>query len=290
MKKYIICITFVYILIFQFASAQGLNNGATIVIESGAKLLISGGNYTNFGDASNNGEIDLDGDIFITGNFVNNAPSGGVFINRDSDGKVVFNGTGNSIISGTSPDSILFENITVESSATITNNHLSSIIGDLTLVGADKNITIGTGNLFVQGQIIGTNHSITAVSTGYLSQNAQASVQRDFPMGDGTNHYTLKIISGNAPTTPIRVRMVEKSVPGAIKDPMLFWDVAGDNNLNATIILRMDKSAISPKTLNTNSILRFFDGTEYLPMTDEQVTINDMGTYYEISIINVNQF
>jgi hypothetical protein len=290
MKKYIICITFVYILIFQFANAQGIYNyGAKIIVQSNANMVVSG-NYTNLSEASNNGEIDLDGDIYITGNFVNNATSGGVFINRDTDGEIIFNGTGNSIISGTSPDSILFENLTVESSATITNNHLSSVRGDLTLVGADKNITIGTGNLFVQGQIIGTNHSITAVSTGYLSQNAQASVQRDFPMGDGTNHYTLKIISGNAPTTPIRVRMVEKSVPGAIKDPMLFWDIAGDNNLNATIILRMDKSAISPKTLNTNSILRFFDGTEYLPMTDEQVTINDMGTYYEISIINVNQF
>jgi hypothetical protein len=290
MKKYIICITFAYILITQFANAQGMYNyGAKIVFQGYADVVISG-NYTNLSEASNNGEIDLDGNFYVSGNFVNNATSGGVFINRDTDGEVVFNGTGNSIISGTSADSILFENLTVEATATITNNHLSSVRGDLTLVGANKNITIGSGNLFIQGEISGNNHTITATSTGYLSQNASANNQKNYPVGDGTNNYTLKINCANAPTNPILVRLVEQSVSGGIKDPMFLWEIVGEDDLDATIIFRIDKSAIAPKTLNTNSILRFYDGEKYLPMAENQVTINDKGTYYEIIIINVNQF
>jgi hypothetical protein len=71
---------------------------------------------------------------------------------------------------------------------------------------------------------------------------------------------------------------------------MPFWEIEGDDNLNATIVFRIDKSAITPKTLNTNSLLRFKSGDKYLPMTEEQVTINDKGLYYEIIIINVNKF
>ncbi|PKL85419.1 MAG: hypothetical protein CVV22_07620 [Ignavibacteriae bacterium HGW-Ignavibacteriae-1] len=147
---------------------------------------------------------------------------------------------------------------------------------------------IGDGDFILTGNL--TGGFIQTPSTGGLILPAVQNVQQDYPMGDGTNNYTLKIIPLNAPTNPIFVRLHEQSVPGAIQDPMQFWDIEGDTGLDATIIFRIDKAAIAPKTLNTNSILRFFDGNGYIPMTEEQVTINDMGTYYEIVIINVNQF
>jgi hypothetical protein len=86
------------------------------------------------------------------------------------------------------------------------------------------------------------------------------------------------------------VRLKEQSIPGAIQDPMQFWEIEGDDDLNATIIFRIDKSAIAPKKLDTNSLLRSFNGNIYKPFTEEHVTINDKGTYYEIIIINVNKF
>jgi hypothetical protein len=131
---------------------------------------------------------------------------------------------------------------------------------------------------------------IQTPSTGRLILPAVQNVQRNYPIGDGNNNYTLKIICGNVPTNPISVRLKEQSVPGAVKSPMPFWEIEGDDNLNATIVFRIDKSAITPKTLNTNSLLRFKSGDKYLPMTEEQVTINDKGLYYEIIIINVNKF
>jgi predicted outer membrane repeat protein len=158
--------------------------------------------------------------------------------------------------------------------------------GDVDMTG--YTFIIGDSDFDLDGNL--TGGLIQTPSTGRLILPAEQNVQQDFPMGDGNNNYTLKIICENIPTNPIRVRLKEQSVPGAIKDPMQFWDIEGDDDLDATIIFRIDKSAIAPKTLNTNSILRFYDGEKYLPMAENQVTINDKGTYYEIIIINVNQF
>jgi hypothetical protein len=158
--------------------------------------------------------------------------------------------------------------------------------GDVDMTG--YTFIIGDSDFNLDGEL--TGGLIQTPSTGRLILPAEEGVPIGFPMGDGNNNYTLKIICENIPTNPISVRLKEESVPGAIKDPMQFWEIEGDNDLNATIIFRIDKSAIAPKTLNTNSILRFFNGNIYKPFTEEQVTINDMGTYYEIIITNVNKF
>jgi hypothetical protein len=158
--------------------------------------------------------------------------------------------------------------------------------GDVDMTG--YTFIIGDGDFDLDGVLSGG--LIQTPSTGRLILPAVQNVQRNYPIGDGTNNYTLKINPLNAPTNPIIVRLYEQSVPGAIQDPMQFWEIEGDDNLNATIVFRIDKSAIAPKTLNTNSLLRFNDGTGYIPMTENQVTINDKCLYYEIIIINVNKF
>ncbi|MDT3741106.1 MAG: hypothetical protein RO257_16575 [Candidatus Kapabacteria bacterium] len=287
MKKYIISSVFAFILITQNVTAQGLyNQGAKIIVQNNANIVLTG-SYTNLNQAANNGEIELNGTIYIKGNFVNNASSGGIFINRNTDGDVIFNGAGNSNISGTCADSILFENVTVESSSTITNNHLSSVKGDLTLIGANKNITVGTGDLFVEGQIIGTDYSITAVSTGYLAQNAQTNVQKVFRLTNGSEDLTVAVTILNPASRPIRAKLnTGKNVNTALITT--FWDITGENDLNATLVLRLDKILLGANTIPDNYLMRYYNGTRYIPIPQDRVNITDFSTYYQITLTEMN--
>ena len=287
MKKYIISSVFAFILITQNVTAQGLyNQGAKIIVQNNANIVLTG-NYTNLNQAADNGEIELNGTIYIAGNFVNNASSGGIFINRNIDGDVIFNGAGNSNISGTCTDSILFENVTVGSSSTITNNHLSSIKGDLTLIGANKNITVGTGDLFVEGQIIGTDYSITAVSTGYLAQNAQTNVQKVFRLTNGSEDLTVAVTILNPASRPIRAKLnTGKNVNTALITT--FWDITGENDLNATLVLRLDKVLLGANTIPDNYLMRYYNGTRYVPIPQDRVNITDFSTYYQITLTEMN--
>ena len=287
MKKYIISSVFAFILITQNVSAQGLyNQGAKIIVQNNANIVLTG-NYTNLNQAADNGEIELNGTIYIAGNFVNNASSGGIFININIDGDVIFNGAGNSNISGTCTDSILFENVTVGSSSTITNNHLSSIKGDLTLIGANKNITVGTGDLFVEGQIIGTDYSITAVSTGYLAQNAQTNVQKVFRLTNGSEDLTVAVTILNPASRPIRAKLnTGKNVNTALITT--FWDIKGENDLNATLVLRLDKVLLGANTIPDNYLMRYYNGTRYVPIPQDRVNITDFSTYYQITLTEMN--
>lgn len=287
MKKYIISSVFAFILITQNVTAQGLyNQGAKIIVQNNANIVLTG-NYTNLNQAADNGEIELNGTIYIAGNFVNNASSGGIFINRNIDGDVIFNGAGNSNISGTCTDSILFENVTVGSSSTITNNHLSSIKGDLTLIGANKNITVGTGDLFVEGQIIGTDYSITAVSTGYLAQNAQTNVQKVFRLTNGSEDLTVAVTILNPASSPIRAKLnTGKNVNTALITT--FWDITGENDLNATLVLRLDKVLLGANTIPDNYLMRYYNGTRYVPIPEDRVNITDFSTYYQITLTEMN--
>jgi hypothetical protein len=287
MKKYLISSVFAFILITQNVSAQGLyNQGAKIIVQNNANIVLTG-NYTNLNLAADNGEIELNGTIYIAGNFVNNASSGGIFINRNIDGDVIFNGAGNSNISGTCTDSILFENVTVGSSSTITNNHLSSIKGDLTLIGANKNITVGTGDLFVEGLIIGTDYSITAVSSGYLAQNAQTNVQKVFRLTNGSEDLTLAVTILNPASRPIRAKLnTGKNVNTALITT--FWDISGENDLNATLVLRLDKILLGANTIPDNYLMRYYNGTRYVPIPQDRVNITDFSTYYQITLTEMN--
>ncbi len=104
----------------SFLFAQGIvNNGAVITVTSGTNLIIKNGNYLNQTNSSD-GSIDLDGTIYVDGNFTNNAGNN-VFINRDADGTVIFNGSGTQTISTNAADMsnyIDFEAVTVNSGST----------------------------------------------------------------------------------------------------------------------------------------------------------------------------
>lgn len=116
--------------------AQGIvNNGAQINIQSGTYLTISGGNFTNLTNAADGG-IELDGIIQISGNFINNATGGNVFKNVNTNGEVIFNGTGTQTISGTG-NFINFEKLTINagSSTELVAGFAATTNGILTVNG-----------------------------------------------------------------------------------------------------------------------------------------------------------
>ena len=102
------------IIAYCFAFAQALvNNGATMVVESGATVNVVGSNYVN----NNNGTINLNGSIKIDGDFVNNSTSG-VLVNPNTNGEIVFYGL-NRNISGSTNSVFEFEKLTVSNGASV---------------------------------------------------------------------------------------------------------------------------------------------------------------------------
>jgi len=101
--------------------SQGVtNNGAKIVISSGAYVYVDGGTNGNFVNKTNvsDGSINNDGNLIVEGNFSNNTTgaSANVFTNINASGKVTFAGA-NQNISNTN-NFINFENVKINSGST----------------------------------------------------------------------------------------------------------------------------------------------------------------------------
>ena len=97
--------------------SQGMiNNGATITITTGSVVYIDGdalGKYTNSVNGALQGNIDLNGSMYVEGDWVNNAATSNVFINNTAApwGTVFLNGAVASNITGTRKTE--FENLTI---------------------------------------------------------------------------------------------------------------------------------------------------------------------------------
>ena len=145
------------------------------------------------------------------------------------------------------------------------------IIGD-----ADFNLT---GNL--------TGGLIQVSGTGKLvMKDLAANTTKTFPITDGTYNYTMTVTTDDVNNPDISVRISNNNPSGSITSD--FWDISGPTSLNATVTLRVDKAAIAPKTLNSNSQLRYYNGTRYVPVANS--TIEEFDSYYIITISGVNQF
>ena len=108
---------------------------------------------------------------------------------------------------------------------------------------------------------------------------------RFFPLSDTILvNYTFSDI----PASYISVRISNQNPTGSINSD--FWDIDGPTNLNATISLRVDKAAIAPKTLNSTSQLRYYNGEKYVPMNGNNFSIEEFDTYYIITLTGVNEF
>jgi len=81
-------------LAYQTHAQSFINAGADIYVSGGSSLII-GGNFTNLND----GSLNNDGNIFLSGNWNNNATSGELLM--ENGGTVIFNGNSPQIIGGT---------------------------------------------------------------------------------------------------------------------------------------------------------------------------------------------
>jgi hypothetical protein len=138
-SKYIV--TLIFLMSTLFLQAQTLRNEGLMNVSGG--YLVIKGNYQN----ESAGSITLDGKITVSGNWTNNG-STNVIDNPDTNGEVVFNGTGTQIIGGTA-DEFDFEKLTINS-------------GSNTQVEAGKGITAYGACTFTNPLVLKASTAINA--------------------------------------------------------------------------------------------------------------------------------
>lgn len=69
-----------------------------------------------------------------------------------------------------------------------------------------------------------------------------------------------------------------------------FRDIKGPDNLNATLTFRVDKAAIAPNKLGSNTQLRRNTDSRYAYINSDKFSIQEFSEYYMISVIGVNEF
>jgi hypothetical protein len=168
MKKlmYIFVITLFYL---PQARSQGMtNNGAYIKIASGTIIRITGikGNFVNNKSGTLNGKVQNDGKIFVQGNWTNYADAGNLFINRNTVGEVIFNGTTSQNIGG--PQVSSFESLRLNNTY-----GTSPQIVLLTNTTVDNQLKMLQGNTEMSGQTLTLGK--TTAAPGILSHAGTAS-------------------------------------------------------------------------------------------------------------------
>ena len=156
MKRYLISSLLAFILIFQIVSAQGIyNNGAKIVSGSGSYIVVQG-NYLAESVSANHGTIDLDGTVSLTGNFTNNTTSGNALTNVDTDGYLIFKGSGSQNINGSSASILQLENFRVDNGANVNTNDFEVEVDGIANLNADGFlVTVGTKDFNINGSLTG---------------------------------------------------------------------------------------------------------------------------------------
>lgn len=193
-KYFIFLICFAFLTLNAFGQTGVVNNGAKMIVNSGAVLKITGpgANYTNKDTLGADGRIDLDGRIELEGNWTNYAATGNVMINFNTIGEVLFNGSSQQNILGST--AITFENITVNNTSGL------SLSNDVTV---RKVTTLTNGNVFLNSNhfTVGTDGSLSGSfgitkmfvvnGTGTLKKAIGGTGSFTFPIGEisGTTEY-----------------------------------------------------------------------------------------------------
>lgn len=182
-----------------------INSGNTLIISSGSNVKIyeNGGGVTNNSFLGTDGAINNDGTIILEGNWANNA-NNNVFINLNSNGTVIFNGTTLQEIGG-SGNSTRFENLTINNSAaasvTLSGSYDQFIENQLTFIDG---IIITNSN-----KIIVSNTDYTSIdgynNTNFIYGNLRRYIDSNtetyaFPVGKGinsTDYYLSELLNNN---------------------------------------------------------------------------------------------
>ncbi|RLD49581.1 MAG: hypothetical protein DRJ05_20775, partial [Bacteroidetes bacterium] len=195
---------FAFLLISGYLSAQSLtNNGASITINSGASLTING-DFENLDD----GSIDNSGDIYLTGDWANDATSGNLL--QGTLGTVIFNGASTQTVGGTSQT--WFNNIDLESDASLAAT--TSVSGQVQL--SSSSLSLNNSHLILENtaNISGANSIdyIIADGNGRLIQEVGNS-NVYFPIGTSTSFVPI-MLNNSGITDNYGVRVFEDVLDG----------------------------------------------------------------------------
>ena len=141
---------------FSELYSQGLyNNGAKIVVSSGAYLNVVGssGNILNTTNGSN-GSVSLDGTLKVEGNITNNATAADVITSSTPTSSVILRGTTAQTLSGSATVPFTFPNLTINNATGV------NISKDVTVNGT-MTFTSGLFNLGSHNLIFGLSSKIT---------------------------------------------------------------------------------------------------------------------------------
>lgn len=185
MKKYLLVLL---VLLVNFTlHGQGLyNNGAKIVVGAGTCLYITG-NYQNETNV-NNGSVDLAGTIKLNGNYINNVSTADAITTATAGSEVVFNGTGNQQVSGTTSVAAVFPKLTINKASNTVTFLRDALVNDsLKLINGlidiqNNNFTFGT-TASVGGNPSGSS-MIVATGSGQVRKLFQSTGSFLFPVGD----------------------------------------------------------------------------------------------------------
>ena len=132
---------------------------------------------------------------------------------------------------------------------------------------------------------------IEVINSGKLiMKDIAPNTTKTFPITDGIHNYTLTIQTADNSNPDISIRITSKDPSGSINYD--FWDIDGPNNLNSTLTFRVDKQAIFPNTISTNSQIRFRNAadTKYIPVDGNNFVIIENEDHYIITVSKVNEF
>lgn len=189
-------------------SAQFVNNGATIVVQSGATLRIETNLINNAGSTiTNNGTIEVKGDFTNAATF--NSPTGST---------VKFIDTGNSTVTSGGAE---LRNVTIEKTtgANVILAGNLTVAGALNFAGANNRVVLGANNLTIKtgGTVTGVsaNEYVNASAAGKLIKGVGGSSTVNMEVGDATNYTPISnVITGSGYTSAsVSARVIDLTHP-----------------------------------------------------------------------------
>lgn len=192
------------------AHAQFINNGATVVIQSGATLKVETSFINTAGTVTNNGTLE------VTGNFQNDAT-----FTSGSSSLVKFNGNAGS--TAKTNGAVLNDVEMAKASANVTLTDAMTINGNLSFTGTESKIVLGTNNLtmpntdplesMVSGA--GANGYVVTNSTGAFIKAIDANGTKNMEVGDMSSYSPVSnVVTGSGYTSAtISARVVDDTHP-----------------------------------------------------------------------------
>lgn len=145
---------------------------------------------------------------------------------------------------------------------------------------------VGNKDFSIKGNI--TNGLVQTTNNGKLIlKGIPANIETTFPITDSTYNYTVTIKTANTSLPDIGINIIRQNINSALSDK--FLQISGPINLNATIKFRIDKAAIPDISLNYSNF-RYFDGTQYIKVPKERISVLENSDHYLVTVTGVNKF